>query len=84
MKKIISVVFIALFSFGILSAQTVTRAKQFNTENGLAIQGYDKIAYFTLNKAVEGQKKHVVSAEGIKYYFSTEANKNLFLKDCKK
>jgi len=56
MKKIISVVFIALFSFVILSAQTVTRAKQFNTENGLAIQGYDKIAYFTLNKAVEGKK----------------------------
>jgi len=61
-----------------------TRAKQFNIENGLAIQGYDPVAYFTESKAVKGDKKFAASAEGVIYYFSTAANKELFLKDYKK
>ena len=84
MKKIIPALFILLFPVGVILGQTAIRAKQFNIENGLAIQGYDPVVYFTLNKAVKGEKKHAASVEGVTYYFSTETNKNLFLKDCKK
>ncbi len=46
-------------------AQTGLRTKTFNLEKGLAIQGYDPVAYFTLNKAVKGKKGLAVFAEGI-------------------
>jgi YHS domain-containing protein len=69
---------------GIATAQPALRAKHFNLENGLAIQGYDPVAYFTMNKAVEGNKQNTVTLEGVKYYFSSANNKNLFIKDPKK
>jgi YHS domain-containing protein len=65
-------------------AQTAVRTKQFNLESGLAIQGYDPVAYFTQNKAVEGNKQFSASYEGATYRFASAANKDLFLKDPKK
>ena len=65
-------------------AQTGLRTKTFNLDKGLAIQGYDPVAYFNLNKAVKGKKEFSVFAEGITYYFSTQANKDIFLKDFRK
>lgn len=65
-------------------AQTAVRAKQFNLENGLAIQGYDPVAYFTQSKAIEGNKQFSANFEGATYRFASAANKDLFLKDPKK
>ena len=65
-------------------AQSAARAKQFNLENGLAIQGYDPVAYFTQNKAVQGSKQFSVNFESITYRFVNAANKEAFLKDPKK
>jgi YHS domain-containing protein len=65
-------------------AQKEARIKHFNHEKGLAIQGYDPVAYFGQNKAVKGNKQFAASAEGITYYFSTTVNKDLFLKEYKK
>jgi YHS domain-containing protein len=65
-------------------AQKETRIKHFNHEKGLAIQGYDPVAYFGQNKAVKGNKQFAASAEGITYYFSNAVNKDLFIKDFKK
>ncbi len=61
------------------SAQADLRKKQFNvSKSGLAIQGYDPVAYFTSNKAVEGKKELAVVADGVTYYFSSTQNKELF------
>lgn len=84
MKKLILMVLSAIFTIGIVNAQTALRVKQFNLEKGVAIQGYDAVAYFTQNKAVKGNKQFSVSAEGVLYYFSSAANKDLFLKDYRK
>lgn len=65
-------------------AQSATRAKQFNLESGLAIQGYDPVAYFNQNKAVEGNKQWSVNFEGATYRFVNAANKELFVKDPQK
>ncbi|OEK05971.1 YHS domain-containing (seleno)protein [Roseivirga misakiensis] len=54
--------------------------KHYNLKKGLAIQGYDPVAYFTENKAVEGDEKISVKINGVTYYFSSEANKQLFVK----
>ena len=67
------------FSFGKVSAQTDVRKKNFNTEkNGLAIKGYDPVAYFESNKAIEGKSSINLLVDGITYYFSTPQNKELF------
>jgi YHS domain-containing protein len=84
MKKfIISLLFLFCIT-SLSSAQNTLRKKHFNLEDGIAIQGYDAVAYFTLNKAVKGSKQFSVLAEGVTYYFSNAANKATFLKDYKK
>ena len=60
---------------------SVTRKKNFNTDNGIALQGYDAVAYFTQNKAVKGKAELAVFNQGITYYFSTADNKEAFKKD---
>jgi YHS domain-containing protein len=62
-------------------AQNTLRTKHFNTENNVAIQGYDPVSYFTSGKAVEGQKSIVHVYNGITYYFSSQSNRELFKKD---
>ncbi len=87
MKKL-TTIFATLLTVFILNcksyAQQATRVAQFNIEKSIAIQGYDPVAYFTLNKAVKGKKELAVRAEGVTYYFSTAENKELFRKDFKK
>jgi YHS domain-containing protein len=77
-------VFIALSICNGLQAQTALRAKQFNIENGLALQGFDPVAYFTQSKAIKGTKQFAATAEGITYYFANAADRDLFTKDPKK
>lgn len=84
MKKLVLLIVALVFAINITNAQTALRVKQFNLEKGIAIQGYDPVAYFTQNKAVKGNNKMTSIAEGVTYYFATAANKDLFLKDFKK
>jgi YHS domain-containing protein len=84
MKKIIGIMLLTVFTLGVAIGQSAIRAKEFNLEKGLAIQGYDPVAYFLQNKAVKGGKQFVALADGVTYYFSNAANKDLFVKDYKK
>lgn len=84
MKKLVLLILASVFSVSVTNAQMATRVKQFNVEKGVAIQGYDPVAYFTQGKALKGSKSNAAIAEGITYYFSSAANKDLFLKDFKK
>lgn len=81
MKKLIVSILLTAFTLGVASAQSASRTKEFNLEKGLAIQGYDPVAYFTQNKAVKGNSKLAALAEGVTYYFSSAANKDLFVKN---
>ena len=79
MKRIAIVFILGLFSAGIQAQdQTVLRKKEFNLNDGVAISGYDPVAYFTEHKAVKGSKEKAVAYEGITYYFSSDANKEAF------
>lgn len=87
MKKLITIlttVFVVLLLSSAAFAQQATRIAQFNIEKGVALQGYDPVAYFTQNKAVKGKKELAVAAEGVTYYFATAEGKELFKKDYKK
>jgi len=69
--------------FANVFAQDVTqlRKKVFNLDQNVAIQGYDPVTYFKENKAVKGKIELSVSYQGITYYFSSEENKDLFVKN---
>jgi YHS domain-containing protein len=65
-----------------LFSQTAKRIQQFNVnKSSLAIDGYDPVAYFTQNKAIEGKKDIAVIYEGITYRFATIQNKQAFSAD---
>jgi YHS domain-containing protein len=46
--------------------------------DGLAIQGFDPIAYFTENKPVKGDPRYQSEFEGAKYWFASPEHKSLF------
>lgn len=45
---------------------------------GLAIEGYDPVAYFTDNKPVKGSPKFQTDYDGAKYYFASAEHKTSF------
>jgi len=52
--------------------------------NGLALKGYDPVAYFTENRPVKGDAKFQSTFNGATYYFASAANKKTFEGDPKK
>ena len=64
-------------------AQNPIPLRHFNLEKGVAVQGYDPVAYFIQNKAVKGSKSFATLTDGVTYYFSSATNKELFLKNPK-
>lgn len=44
----------------------------------LAVEGYDLVAYFTLNRAVQGKAEIASAYRGITYRFATEEDRRLF------
>lgn len=73
MRYLILVLFL-----GISSLIIAQNSKHLNLENGIAIQGYDPVSYFS-NKAQKGDKKISANHQGVVYYFSSETNKSKFL-----
>ena len=80
MKQIIPSAFLLLiFSITASAQSTELRKKQFNLEkSGLAIRGYDPVAYFTARKAVDGKKDISLEYEGAIYRFATTADRDAF------
>ena len=78
MQKQILILFVSFLSVTGFSQNS--RATQFNLEKKVAIQGYDPVAYFTQKKAVKGKKEMASIYEGVTYYFSSQANKETFVK----
>ncbi len=50
-------------------------------ESHVAIKGYDTVAYFTEHRAVKGQEEFEFSWEGVRWLFSSAANRDLFAAD---
>ncbi|MBB3054312.1 YHS domain-containing (seleno)protein [Mucilaginibacter gotjawali] len=81
MKKTFTLILISVFTAGFVSAQNPTELhkKHYNLDkNGLAIQGYDPVSYFTGKKAQEGKKDITLTTEGITYRFATTQDRDLF------
>ena len=82
MNRILTVSILTLMTLG-SSSLTMAQAqsystKHYNLKRGLAIQGYDPVAYFTDGKAIEGSDKIKYTKAGVTYHFSSEKNKQAF------
>ena len=51
---------------------------------GVAIKGYDSVAYFTEGKAVKGSEKYAFSWNDAVWYFSNAEHRKLFAANPKK
>lgn len=75
MKKMKKIIVAILVVFGALSllAQNIH-----NSKKGIAVKGYDVVAYFD-NGAVKGTEQFTVKYKDLMYRFSSESNKIKFL-----
>lgn len=76
--------FIALagIAAAISACTSSPKAGGLNTDPaGSALNGYDAVAYFTLNNAVKGDPKFEYVWNGAKWYFSSEENMKRFQAD---
>lgn len=51
--------------------------------NGVALQGYDLVSYFTAHQAVRGSKANAVKHGGSTFYFASAENSKAFKKNPK-
>lgn len=65
-----------------LTAEDAPKRGPVNVDKeGVAIQGFDAVAYFTESKAVKGDAKFSAAHDGAKYNFASAANLETFNKD---
>ena len=76
--KHISTFLIAIF---LLTASGFAKEAINVDENGLALQGYDPVGYFTDNKPVKGSAEFTASYKGATYQFASAEHKAAFEKD---
>lgn len=81
MKKVIgAMVMTFVFITGVSAQQTAqVRKKEYNVDKvGIALQGYDPVAYFIDHKAEEGKKDIATVYNGITYRFASEEHRHTF------
>lgn len=74
MKKIIAGFSLLLCFAGFAHAQPA----EIYSSDGIAINGYDAVAYFTESKPVRGNKTFVVDWKNVKWLFTSKENADLF------
>lgn len=78
MKKLVIVSMLLL----VMVTAAVAEKRLINVDrNGLALKGYDPVAYFTENRPVKGDAKFQSTFNGATYYFASAANKKTFEAD---
>jgi len=76
-----AMILVVALLFGTLQLRGQTKPTVSVDENGLALRGYDPVAYFTEGKAVKGDLKFSASYGGASYEFKSSENKAAFEKD---
>lgn len=69
---------ILIFTFLLIAFTLRAQDVDIFTIDGLAIRGYDPVAYFTENKPVKGSDKFVFTWQGVEWRFKDEKNMLVF------
>ena len=79
MKSIFRFLALAFVAAPFVSAEPATARLFVNkTADGVALRGYDAVAYFTDHKPVKGDAKFTVPYEGATYRFASAEHRDLF------
>ena len=79
-KQVIVIILVAVVL--IMPAATGMAFDEINkTSFGLAIKGYDTVAYHTENRAAQGKSEFSHTWADAKWYFASAANRDLFAAD---
>lgn len=80
-QNMISVLVLSILATShVFAQQTELRQKQYNlSKSNLAIEGYDPVAYFKANKAIEGKKDISTVYAGVTYHFATTEDRDAFI-----
>ena len=79
-----NIVLAALFALGIMALNTVAVSAAENTTatvHGVAIRGYDPVAYFTEGQAVKGSRAYAYNWNEASWHFSKSEHRDLFAAD---
>ena len=69
---------VALTGFGLLPSHTLAKKPSIYSRNGLAIRGYDPVAYFVLSKATKGSSDFELYHQGTTFRFANADNLEAF------
>jgi YHS domain-containing protein len=76
-----TLVIVAVLATIVGFGQSSQRATSLNVDSDrLALDGFDPVSYFKDKEAVKGKKTISAEVDGVRYNFSTTANKTEFLK----
>ena len=79
MKKLLSILVSGLLTTTLLAfSGYYDQQTNQNAVNGIAIAGYDAVAYFTLQNAVKGDSAIQLEWNGATWYFLSKDNRKLF------
>ncbi len=81
MKRIFTLIFtlsILLIQVNLFAQSSAERKEKYNLDDGIALKGYDPVAYFTQKKAVKGSKNYAYTYKGVTYRFSSAKNRATF------
>lgn len=79
-QTVIAIVF-TIFSFSVFASDDPIYTGMFSSK---ALDGYDTVAYFKVNKAVEGLNKYSTEYKGATWLFSNKENLDAFVADPEK
>jgi YHS domain-containing protein len=77
----ICVMFVAVGIGGALTVRGQSATRAINNTNGVAVQGYDMVAYFTQNAAVKGSPGFSYEWKGVRWQFASAQNRDAFAKE---
>jgi YHS domain-containing protein len=77
----ICLMFVSLGIGGALTVRGQAPSAGVNHRNGVAIQGYDVVAYFTDNRAVPGQAQFSHTWSGVRWQFASASHRDAFAAD---
>ena len=81
----ISILLLITIGFLVLSDVAVWATDRASTKvYGVAIKGYDPVAYFTDGRAVKGKSEYSYNWNEASWYFSRPENRDLFITNPKK
>lgn len=74
-------ILVIILMLNFLGAYSLSKEAPYNLRNEKFIGGHDPVSYIVDNQAVPGRESIYYEYDGIKFYFTSAAHKEIFIKD---